>query len=315
MQTLDNPRAAPPGQPGTPAAAQGSGTAAHPAAGHALGEGWNDIPVTDWQGQPLDCTACPHAALRRVADGCAPGRSCMQDAYARRIDRFFLSHPQLAGQHLQHPYFEVRAIAARHADVFALPALLDDPDETVRMQLALRLPLRQLSRLRHDPHREVRIRVAQRLAEAELPTLLRDPDYEVRKTVARRLAPALLPLLMHDPDLQVRCEVARRVPMPALWRLVEDGAPEVRRIVAERLPAPLLDALARDSDWLVRHTTAGRALGPVLARLLHDDEAEVREAATERLALLEADGAATAVLSIAPLPRTAPETRHGRHQP
>ena len=41
---------------------------------------------------------------------------------------------------------------------------MDDPDETVRMQLALRLPQRQLLRMREDPHREVRIRVAQRLA-------------------------------------------------------------------------------------------------------------------------------------------------------
>jgi len=251
---------------------------------------WNDIPVVDWTGQALDCSACPHAALRRQADGCAPGRSCMQDAYARRIDRFFRSHPQLAGQHLQHPYFEVRAIAARHADVFALRALLDDPDETVRMQLALRLPQRQLSRLRDDPHREVRIRVAHRLADAELPTMLRDTDYEVRKTVARRMAPALLTLLMHDTDLQVRCEVARRLPMPALWRMASDADPEVRRIVAERLPAPLLDSLARDADWLVRHTTATRANRPLLAHLLQDAEPEVRDAAAERLAQLDADG-------------------------
>ena len=84
---------------------------------------WNDIPARHWQGGPLDCAACEHAALREAA-GCEPGRVCLQDAYARRIDRFFARHPHLAAQHLGHGYFEVRAIAARHADVFHLPALI-----------------------------------------------------------------------------------------------------------------------------------------------------------------------------------------------
>ena len=64
----------------------------------------------------------------------------MQDAYARRIDRFFRTHPRHANRHLDHPYFEVRAIAARYADLFHLAALMADPDETVRLQVALRLP-------------------------------------------------------------------------------------------------------------------------------------------------------------------------------
>jgi hypothetical protein len=243
---------------------------------------WDDIPAVDWRGGPLDCNACPHSDLRRNG-GCEPGRSCMQDAYARRIDRFFRSHRALADQHLDHAYFEVRAIAARYADLFRLPAMIDDPDETVRLQLALRLPQRLLSRLRIDPHREVRIRVAQRLAEAELPTMLRDEDYEVRKTVARRLAPALLPLLMSDSDLQVRCEVARRVLMPAMLRLAGDAAPEVRRIVAERLPAPLLGPLLRDDDWLVRWTVAGRGAARLIAPLRDDVESEVRERAAARI--------------------------------
>jgi hypothetical protein len=250
---------------------------------------WNDIPALDWRGGPLDCATCPHLGLRR-SGGCEPGRSCMQDAYARRIDRFFRSHRALANEHLDHGYFEVRAIAARYADVFRLPAMIDDPDETVRLQLALRLPQRLLSRLRADPHREVRIRVAQRLAEAELPTLLRDEDYEVRKTVARRLAPALLPLLMGDSDLQVRCEVARRIAMPAMLRLVTDSAPEVRRIAAERLPAPLLGTLVRDDDWLVRWTVAGRGAAKLIAPLLDDAEPEVRENAAARLHELARSG-------------------------
>ncbi|HEX5806232.1 MAG TPA: 4Fe4S-binding leucine-rich repeat protein, partial [Macromonas sp.] len=100
----------------------------------------NDIPVQDWRGQAIDCGHCPHQVLR-VQGGCVPGRACVQDAYARRIDRFFRHHPQRAVEHLQHPYFEVRAIAARYVDPFHLPTLLHDPDETVRLQVALRLPL------------------------------------------------------------------------------------------------------------------------------------------------------------------------------
>ena len=246
----------------------------------ALAE-WADIPLVDWQGQAIDCAACPHQSLRTTG-GCEPGRSCVQDAYARRIDRFFRQDPALAAEHLADPYFEVRAIAARYTDVFQLAPLMNDPDETVRLQVALRVPQRLLIRLRDDPHREVRIRVAWRLGEGELSAMLRDPDYEVRKIVARRLPEALLPLLIGDADVQVRLEVARRVVMPALWRMVEDGAPEVRRVVAERLPAPLLGSLAADEDWLVRWTVAGRASGPVLARLLDDPESEVREHAAER---------------------------------
>ena len=191
----------------------------------------NDMPPQDWQGRPLEndaCAACPHAALH-ADGGCQRGRSCMQDVYARRIERFFRSHPSLAREHLAHPYFEVRAIAVRHADLFHLAPLLADPDETVRMQLALRLPQRQLLRLRDDPHREVRIRVAHRLELAELSAMLRDPDYQVRSIVAQRLPEALLPQLMHDSDLQVRLVVAGRLAMPALWRLLDDRAAEVRR--------------------------------------------------------------------------------------
>lgn len=218
---------------------------------------WNDIPVRDWQGQPVECAACPHHALQ-AAGGCSPGHCCMQDAYARRIDRFFRSHPALAGEHLTHPYFEVRAIAARHAGIFQLPGLMEDPDETVRLQVALRIPQRWLSRMRSDPHREVRIRVAQRLPEAELPAMRGDPDYQVRETVARRLPAALLPTMTADPDAQVRREVARRVPMPALLRLADDPADAVRRVVAERLPLALLHLLEADADVIVAHTVATR---------------------------------------------------------
>lgn len=218
---------------------------------------WNDIPVRDWLGRPVDCGACPHHALQ-AAGACRPGHSCMQDAYARRIDRFFRTHPALAGAHLGHPYFEVRAIAARHAEIVLLPGLVDDPDETVRLQVALRLPQRWLSRMRGDPHREVRIRVAQRLAEAELPAMRGDPDYQVRETVARRLPAALLHTMAGDTDAQVRREVARRLPMPALLRLADDPSDAVRRVVAERLPLALLRLLDGDDDVIVAHTVATR---------------------------------------------------------
>ena len=245
----------------------------------------NDIPCTHWQGGELDCSACVHAALR-AEGGCEPGRMCMQDAYARRIDRFFRSHPELANGHLEHDYFEVRAIAARHAEVFRLPALMDDPDETVRMQLALRLPQRLLLRLRSDPHREVRIRVAQRLDVEHLASMRDDEDYHVRATVASRLPEALLPTMTADADPMVRREVARRVPMPALWRMVHDPECEVRRIVAERLPAPLLDTFVDDPDLLVRFEVAGRAAEALLQRLLQDPESEIRERARAALARL-----------------------------
>lgn len=246
-----------------------------------MNQAWNDIPALDWKGGPLDCPACAHADMR-ARGACEPGRICMQDAYARRIDRFFRTYPALAPQHLDHGYFEVRAIAARWADVFHLPPLMDDPDETVRLQLALRLPQRQLLQMRADPHREVRIRVAQRLSVEHLASMIHDEDYHVRATVARRLPGSLLPLLIGDPDLMVRREVAQRVPMPALWRMVEDGEPEVRRLVAERLPAPLLACFVSDPDLLVRFEAAGRAHGAVLAQFSRDPEADIRERAEAR---------------------------------
>ncbi|HEX5783153.1 MAG TPA: 4Fe4S-binding leucine-rich repeat protein [Burkholderiaceae bacterium] len=213
-----------------------------------------DIPCTHWQGGAVDCTACPHHTLRSlpIPLGCEPGHACVQDAYARRIDRFFHWHRDLANDHLNHPYFEVRAIAARYASVFRLSALMDDPDETVRLQVALRLPQTLLTRMLADPHREVRIRVAQRIDLAELSTLINDPDYGVREVVALRLPQGLLPALAQDPDRSVRTRVAQRLDMPALLALASDPEADVRRIVARRLPPALLDRLAHDDDCRVR---------------------------------------------------------------
>lgn len=234
-----------------------------------------DIEARHWQGGPVDCSACDCRFLRALPaeQGCEPGHACVQDAYARRIDRFFRWHPDLADSQLAHPYFEVRAIAARHASVFRLPALIDDPDETVRLQVALRLPLRQL----------VRIRVAQRIEGPALAAMRSDADYGVRELVARRLPEALLATLMHDPDRSVRMRVAQRLPMPTLLALGDDEAPEVRRIVAERVPAALLDRLADDPDWRVRWEAARRGAPALAARLRHDPDPEVRNAAEQRL--------------------------------
>ncbi|MFA7243398.1 MAG: 4Fe4S-binding leucine-rich repeat protein, partial [Sulfuricellaceae bacterium] len=111
----------------------------------------------DWQGEPVACAACDHRDL--LAEGkCQLRRACVHDRYASRIHRFFSWNPELAREYLTHPYFEVRAIAAKFVDVFHLPPLLNDPDETVRFSAVVRLPQRYLLKMRADPDREVRIR-------------------------------------------------------------------------------------------------------------------------------------------------------------
>ncbi|EQD58189.1 LRV FeS4 cluster domain-containing protein, partial [mine drainage metagenome] len=89
--------------------------------------------------------------------------ACVEDRYAKRIDRFFDWNPGTAKNYLGHPYFEVRAVAAKHVEVELLPLLMSDRDETVRWSVALRLPINYLIEMRSDPDREVRIRVAARL--------------------------------------------------------------------------------------------------------------------------------------------------------
>ena len=111
---------------------------------------------------PSPANLCPHRNLL-ASKLCRPQHACIQDRYARRIDRFLHWNPSLANDYVSHPHFEVRAIAAKSADLFRLTALLDDPEETVRWNAAIRLPYRYLLRMRSDPHREVRIRVAAKL--------------------------------------------------------------------------------------------------------------------------------------------------------
>src|SRR2546430_713228 len=140
----------------------------------------------DWQGNDIHCVGCAHEALSSVPLGCKLKHACVHDRYARRIDRFFNWNPDLANSYVTHPHFEVRAIAAKHASVFLLPPLLDDPEETVRWNAARRLPKRLVLRLRNDVHREVRIRIVSVLDDAELMPMMTDPDYYVRLVVARR---------------------------------------------------------------------------------------------------------------------------------
>lgn len=118
----------------------------------------------DWLRRPVDCAGCRFAD--RKADGrCQPLKACVHDRYAKRVQRFFQWNEDLAVEHLDHPYFEVRAIAVRHAPLFHVPRLMDDLDETVRASVARRLPRRLLLKMRGDPDREVRISVASRLEE------------------------------------------------------------------------------------------------------------------------------------------------------
>jgi hypothetical protein len=248
----------------------------------------SEIPEVDWLGVPLDCARC--AVRDAIADPpvrCQRGHACVQDRYARRIDRFFRWNPTQANAYLSHPYFEVRAIACRYADVFRLRPLIGDEDETVRLSVAARLPLSHALPLRADPHREVRIRMAMRLEGRALMEMKDDPDYGVRLLVARRAPPALLVGLIHDAESEVRLEVARRLPMPQLLALCDDTELAVRRQVTRRLPRYLLSKMATDPAWEVRYEVAERAEAALAARLAEEDaEPEVRAMAAQRLAML-----------------------------
>ncbi|MGE5321121.1 MAG: 4Fe4S-binding leucine-rich repeat protein [Hyphomicrobiaceae bacterium] len=239
-------------------------------------------PPVDWQGCALDCAACACHGLQ--AQGrCRIGHACVVDRYAKRIDRFFSWNPELARDYLAHPYFEVRAVAAKHVDVFHLPQLIHDADETVRGSAAVRLPPRYLLALVYDPHREVRIRVAARLDPHELHAMIHDADYYVRQVVARRIPEGLLILLMHDEDPGVRSAVASRIGDDWLPGMAHDGEITVRREVAKRMPPGQLHLLLDDPDWRVRYEVASRAEPNHLQRLADDEDELVRSLARQRL--------------------------------
>lgn len=242
-----------------------------------------DMPeAIDWLGQPLDCTVCRNADLL-AAGRCKATHACAFDRYAKRIARFFSWNPATADEYVNHPYFEVRAIIARHVNVFNLQRLSRDPDETVRLSAVTRLSQAQLRKLVVDPDREVRIRVAQRLEVSGLAELMFDPDYLVRSIVAGRLPAGLLRKLISDTDAEVRRQVAKRVDEEGLLAMCADEEADVRLIVAQRLRSALLHLVADDTDWRVRFEVARRTGdADLLAMLTADEDPMVREAATQR---------------------------------
>jgi len=238
-------------------------------------------PPVSSEAEPLSCDRCAVKASFPSAR-CSLGDSCREDRYAPRVLRFFRENPELADASLNHPYFEVRAIAVRYASVFRLAGLLHDPDETVRMSVAMRVPQRLLKELADDEDREVRIRVATRLSPPQLVLLRNDPDYYVRVLVARRIPLPLVSSFADDPDAQVRIEVASRLPPSQLARMAFDPDARVRRVVAERCEPNLFGVLSKDESFRVRWEVASRASGPILAALLDDPDPEVAARAEVR---------------------------------
>ncbi|WFU80404.1 4Fe4S-binding leucine-rich repeat protein [Bradyrhizobium sp. CIAT3101] len=238
----------------------------------------------NWQDDPIDCTRCAHVDLK-TSGRCQPKQACINDRHAQRIDRFFDSNPELADSYLAHPYFEVRAIAAKFASLFLLPPLLADEDGTVRSSAVRRLPGRDVLHLQNDPCDEVRMRVATRLEGDELLLMAPDKYYYVRLVVARRIAPSLLGGLIHDEEAEVRRVVARRIPEDWLLRMVDDRDASVRLTIAQRLSPQLLSLLRHDQDWRIRHEVASRIAPSELIGLIDDPYSLVRDVARSRLAV------------------------------
>lgn len=243
----------------------------------------------DWRGNSLDCSGCERQA-ELAAGKCRLGHACVHDRYARRIDRFFRWNPTLSREYLTHPYFETRAVAAKYVDVFLLPGLVNDPDETVRQSVAQRLPVqsKHLLAMRKDDHREVRIRVAQRVDIPDLIPMIDDADYYVRQTVARRLAPGYLVRMMFDRDPEVRKVVARRIGSEWLPSLARDSELTVRLEALRRMDNDQLKRFRNDPDWRVRYEVAGSLDLADLDIMRADPEQAVRELVGQRLAAPEA---------------------------
>jgi HEAT repeat protein len=244
----------------------------------------------DWQGQEVCCDGCVHRELIHE-QRCQQKHICVQDRSPSRIEQFFKTNPGLANEFLTHPYFEVRAAAAKFVDIFYLTSLLNDVDETVRWHAALRLPRRFLLRLREDPHREVRVRVASHIEGEDLVPMMSDPDYYVRQVVAQRIGTPLLKHMMDDPDPEVRRVVAQRIAVEWLPELIDDPDAAVALAVAERLTPTQLLPLRFHSDFRVRYEAAGRVPISAVAGMQNDEDSMVRERVLERLAENHADKA------------------------
>lgn len=249
------------------------------------------VEALDWQGETVRCRDCRHRPLRKQGL-CIKGRSCIRDRRARRIDDFLKKNIVLANEYLDHPYFEVRAIAARYANIFKLPALFDDPEVDVRVAAVLRLHDAKIARLVNDPEPKVRMAVATRLKLGpELIAMLSDREYTVRHAVVRRLPPDLLALAMYDADVDIRRTVARRIAPCELIKMAVDPEPHVRREVAERLAPEKLTLFARDRDIRVRYVAAERATLQGVVDFARDADALVRELVQTRLAESSTDAA------------------------
>ncbi|WP_445219973.1 4Fe4S-binding leucine-rich repeat protein [Bradyrhizobium sp. Pa8] len=245
----------------------------------------DDFDMTrNWKGDQVNCACCAHIALNR-AGRCQLKHACVNDRYARRVDRFFKWNAGLADAYLAHPHFEMRAIAARFANIFLLSSLLSDNDETVRWSAVRRLPKRYALRLRNDPHHEIRMLIATLLEGDELLPMASDEYYDVRLVVAGRITPLLLRGMTRDVEAEVRRVVARRVPQEWLLSMVDDHDASVRLEVARRLSASLLPPLRHDPDWRIRHEVASRIAPSELISLVDDPNSLVRELARSRLAL------------------------------
>ncbi len=245
--------------------------------------------AVDWKGQKLCCDGCVHRELIRE-DRCRKKHVCVQDRSPSRIQEFFKSNPGFANEFLSHPYFEVRAAAAKYADVFRLTALLDDEDESVRWNAALRLPHRFLLRLRSDPHREVRIRVASHLEGEELTPMMSDPDYFVRQVVARRIGVPQLKSMIDDPDPEVRRVVAQRISPEWLVELIHDPDASVCLEVVQRVPSAQLLPLRFHPSIRVRYEVVARVPLDALDVMRTDADPIVRERVEERLAVVRDGG-------------------------
>jgi hypothetical protein len=168
------------------------------------GSSGNTAEALDWLGKPVSCRDCPHEDIRSGAH-CDLGRVCVQDRRAKRIDRFFAANPGQAPNYLRHPYFEVRALAAKYVSVFLLPPLLDDPGLTCGRWWRAPPPVSRIAHLGHPDHST--LVVAQRVDGADLVRLLRDADYWVRRAVKRAGAVWCSPCAMSSAS---PAQVARR---------------------------------------------------------------------------------------------------------
>ena len=145
------------------------------------------IEAVDWRGNAVDCKSCSHRELRG-AWPCRPGHACVNDRYARRIDRIFNWNPRWQTAMSSTIISRFARSLPNTRPFFSLPPLLDDPDEAVRWNTTRRLPKRMITKLRHDPHREVRVRGHVSLLEdGELVPMMDDPDYYVRLVICRRI--------------------------------------------------------------------------------------------------------------------------------